>query len=68
MVLNKQAVAKRRKIQVFIVPQIKEKIQHLSSSVNVKNKQSRYRKSQYGEISQCLIRGYLIVERAHKRS
>ena len=43
MVLSKQAVTKCRKNQVFIVPQIRQKIQHPLSSTNVKNKQSRYR-------------------------
>ena len=56
MVLNKPAVTKRRKHQVFIVQQISQKIQHPLSSTNVKNKQSQYRKSQYDEISRCLIR------------
>ena len=40
MVLSKQAVTKRRKNQVFIVPQIRQKIQHPLLSTNVKDKQS----------------------------
>ena len=51
MVLSKQAVTNGWKNQVLIVPQIRQKIQHPLSSTNVKNKQSRYRKSQYDEIS-----------------
>ena len=51
MVVNKQVVTKCRTNQVFIVPQISQKITHPFLSIQVKNKQSRYRQSQYDEIS-----------------
>ena len=44
MVLSKQAVTKCRKNQAFIVPKIRQKIQHPLSSTNVQNKQSHIEK------------------------
>ena len=45
-----------------------KKIQHPFSSTNVKNKQSRYRRSRFDEISRCLITWEFVLERTHEVS
>ena len=55
-------------IEVFIVPWIRQKVQHSVSSTKVENKQSRDPKSQCDEISWRLNRWGFITERTHRIS
>ena len=55
-------------IEVFIVPWIRQKVQHSVSSTKVENKQSRDPKSQCDEISWRLNRWEFITERTHRIS